>query len=286
MGWQPSFTWCSILSANDLILAELRWLIGDRKPVKIWRDPWIPRSTLFRPHTTPQPERINDFVSSLIDDNAGDWNRIYIEQIFHPMNSEVIFSIPLNGRSSPDTPIWHNSPNGLYSIKISYHLCESLSELVSTSNTPPNWNFIWKARVPYKVKLFRWKACNNALPTYHNLHRRINSISPIFLWCGIDLENTFDTLVTYSIARQTWAMSNISSEAWSYHSESIDKWLHHASVKLTEDEFQFSLWFCGLSRPIGAPLLCLLITLLPTKRLLLLGLTSNRIRTHSGKTSP
>nr|POE84202.1 putative ribonuclease h protein [Quercus suber] len=34
------------------------------------------------------------------------------------------------------------------------------------------WKGVWNLRVPNKIKHFAWHACNNALPTMVNLHRR------------------------------------------------------------------------------------------------------------------
>ena len=34
------------------------------------------------------------------------------------------------------------------------------------------WKGLWQLRVPNKIKLFVWTACNDALPTMGNLHRR------------------------------------------------------------------------------------------------------------------
>ncbi|KAK4426615.1 hypothetical protein Salat_1430200 [Sesamum alatum] len=34
------------------------------------------------------------------------------------------------------------------------------------------WNFLWKSKVPGKVKVFAWRLCKKALPTCSNLQRR------------------------------------------------------------------------------------------------------------------
>ncbi|KAL0437424.1 UNVERIFIED_CONTAM: hypothetical protein Sradi_0450300 [Sesamum radiatum] len=46
IGHAPSFTWYSMLGTRDLLVAGLRWKIGDDQTARILEHPW-----LSRPHT-------------------------------------------------------------------------------------------------------------------------------------------------------------------------------------------------------------------------------------------
>ncbi|XP_057808970.1 uncharacterized protein LOC131023447 [Salvia miltiorrhiza] len=48
IGHSLSFTWRSILTAQDLVRREVRWQIGDGTKVRIFHDPWLRRDEDFR----------------------------------------------------------------------------------------------------------------------------------------------------------------------------------------------------------------------------------------------
>ena len=41
------------------------------------------------------------------------------------------------------------------------------------------WKYIWLLKVPTKVKIFLWRACNDWIPTMVNLVRRKIAVSPM-----------------------------------------------------------------------------------------------------------
>ena len=52
--------------------------------------------------------------------------------------------------------------------------CDSIPNAGSSNleNQKKFWRCLWQLRVPNKIKHFVWRACNEALPTMANLHRR------------------------------------------------------------------------------------------------------------------
>ncbi|XP_075667600.1 uncharacterized protein LOC142637194 [Castanea sativa] len=75
------------------------------------------------------------------------------------------------------------------------------------------WRSLWQLRVPNKIKHFMWKACNDALPTKENLHRRHVMDSTTCDLCREHLEDTIHAL---------WLCKDISC-VWS----SLE-WFHQA----------------------------------------------------------
>ena len=78
-----------------------------------------------------------------------------------------------------DSLVWLFTKNGRYSVKFRYHVAKLLKMEESSSRktsmqraSTSLWSRVWKARVPNKVKLFSWRACQNILPTRDNLVRR------------------------------------------------------------------------------------------------------------------
>ena len=78
-----------------------------------------------------------------------------------------------------DSLVWLFTKNGRYSVKSGYHVVKLLKMAESSSGeasvhraSTSLWSRVWKVRVPNKVKLFSWRACQNILPTWDNLVRR------------------------------------------------------------------------------------------------------------------
>ncbi|KAL0366793.1 UNVERIFIED_CONTAM: hypothetical protein Sradi_3569400 [Sesamum radiatum] len=122
-----------LLSPRDVIVAGPRWHIGSGQKVFIWTD----------------------------------------REVFRLEDVEAILRIT-SVAGEQDQLRWHYEKSGKYSVKSAYLLL-SKAPFVSTGSmslTSDNWNFIWPATVPPKVRLFAWRACRNSLPTSANLARR------------------------------------------------------------------------------------------------------------------
>ena len=72
--------------------------------------------------------------------------------------------------------VWTLTKNGGYIVKSGYNVAKQMRKeenhsgecSVQRANNPV-WLRIWKAKVPNKVKIFSWRACQNILPTQDNL---------------------------------------------------------------------------------------------------------------------
>ena len=64
-----------------------------------------------------------------------------------------------------DTPEWKWNKNGLFSTK-------SVYEFLTKEESSNEYKHIWKAKMPYKIKIFMWLVERNAILTKDNLIRR------------------------------------------------------------------------------------------------------------------
>ena len=64
-----------------------------------------------------------------------------------------------------DTPGWKWNKNGLFSTK-------SVYEFLTKEESSNEYKHIWKAKMPYKIKIFMWLVERNAILTKDNLIRR------------------------------------------------------------------------------------------------------------------
>jgi hypothetical protein len=80
----------------DLLEKGVRWRVGDGFSIKTWGDPWLPKTTDFRPvpraKTSPQP----GYLFQLIDNNSGQWKVDFIYALFCEEDGRLICSIPLS----------------------------------------------------------------------------------------------------------------------------------------------------------------------------------------------
>ncbi|KAK3228412.1 hypothetical protein Dsin_000293 [Dipteronia sinensis] len=88
---------------------------------------------------------------------------------------DAILSILISTSQAYDVLLWHYDKSGMYTIKSRYWLGSSVREAACSSGRGESvgwWKFLWEAPIPLKVKFFVWKACQDWLPTMHNLSCR------------------------------------------------------------------------------------------------------------------
>ena len=97
---------------------------------------------------------------------------------FHREDAEAICRIPLSHRQVPDSLYWLHTKDGVYSCKSGYQVARRLlredgwTKCSSGPNGMQVWSKLWHLRVPNKIKVFGWRACQEILPTRVNLAKR------------------------------------------------------------------------------------------------------------------
>ena len=100
-----------------------------------------------------------------------------VKEPFLPYEVDIILGISLSFQRPPDRIAWAHTPSGMFSTSNAYKLIvlgASTSTSTAGSSNLDNqrkfWKGLWQLRVPNKIKLFVWRAYNDALPTMENLH--------------------------------------------------------------------------------------------------------------------
>lgn len=137
-----------------------------------------------------------------------------IDDIFHPLEAKLIKAIPISRYGLPDQLIWRHAKDGIYSVKIGYHVITRLAMVVGSSyqNMPMrsiNWKRIWSLRMPENIKAFIWRAVKGILPTVDNLVKKRVLQDPNCKVCG-ESEEDFNYC---NIARQAWMLSPLGIRA-------------------------------------------------------------------------
>ncbi|CAL1369761.1 unnamed protein product [Linum trigynum] len=170
---RPSWGWQSILFGRQLLEAGLRWQIGNGLSASLVHSKWIPGLQLDSPCYNPRilPSGGDPLVAEVICQGEGRWDENKLSQWFDPSVCWAIKAIPLPRRNVDDKLIWHNTADGVFSVKTAYHLAVELDrrrggwrESVSWMDRK-SWIRLWEAKIPPKLKVFVWQILNRALPT-------------------------------------------------------------------------------------------------------------------------
>lgn len=127
--------------------------------------------------------------------------------------------VPLFATVQHDSITWFPSKDGLYSVKIAYHIF--LQKLVDSHQhyVEGDWGMIWKLEIPLCVRNFIWRACRDCLPVLWCLQMKEVQCSATCVIWDIDLENCWHLLITCSLSRECWKNSGF----WSCFEPWLDK---------------------------------------------------------------
>ena len=103
--------------------------------------------------------------------------------------NDLLNSFAVN--SENDKPRWKRGNNGIFSVKSVYdHLC--------SNETGANYNLIWKAKIPLKIKVWLWLIEHNAILTKDNLAKRnwTGDMQCCFCNCTESIDHLFFECIT------------------------------------------------------------------------------------------
>jgi hypothetical protein len=117
-----SFIWRSMFGAKELLKEGLIWRVGDGRSIKVWGDRWLPTPVTHAVQTPINNLADTSMVEMLIDKEQGGWNSTLVQNIFSPVEAEVILNLPLSPLYSPDRLTWKDTNDGVFSVRNAYHL--------------------------------------------------------------------------------------------------------------------------------------------------------------------
>lgn len=216
-----SYSWRSILKGVELLKEGLIWRVGDVNSLKIWKDPWIPRSSTRKP-ITPRAGSILTKVSELIDPVLGEWDEALIDDNFWNVDAEEIKKIPLHD-GVDDWAAWRYDPKGVFSVKSAYKVAVRKRDMGSGRDASSSsgsvygthtfdWLKIWRCKVAHKVQMFVWWFTHNSLAVRCNLARKGVEIDKICPVCKRFDEDNGHLFFKCKNARACWLALNLERE--------------------------------------------------------------------------
>ncbi|XP_042974784.1 uncharacterized protein LOC122306423 [Carya illinoinensis] len=172
-GANSSYVWKGILEALDCLRKGCRWRVGNGQTIRIFKDPWLPEGVSVSALIEVDE---NLKVNSLIDANTGWWNVHMMRALFNPNLIQQILKLHISVNSE-DSLYWSHEKNGSFSVKSAYRFIQQHHHLLygqssSGSSEAVFWKSLWHLKLPKKMKIFAWRACQEKLPTYLNLKKR------------------------------------------------------------------------------------------------------------------
>ena len=128
-----SYVWKSLLAAQPILRKGCYWRVGNGASIHVLKDCWLPnqpaRKILFQPEEDIWEWRVSD----LIDWQTYQWDREWIQALFHQFDAKAILQVPLSRRVVQDSLVWLFTKNGRYSVTSGYHVVKLLKMAESSS---------------------------------------------------------------------------------------------------------------------------------------------------------
>ncbi|KAI5340961.1 hypothetical protein L3X38_020235 [Prunus dulcis] len=116
LGRKVSWGWRGILQGRRILLAGLRWRVGNGERIRVTEDPWLPKPYTFK--TSSRHPELPMIVAELIDSESKAWRCDLISQLFEPHEVRLITSMPISRWGCPDRLVWHFHKQGAYTVPV------------------------------------------------------------------------------------------------------------------------------------------------------------------------
>ncbi|GLT60499.1 hypothetical protein SLA2020_332630 [Shorea laevis] len=166
-----SATWKSILRCRAVLQLGLRWSVGSRQRIKLWKDVWVgDRPLLEDASTEVMPAQFTTPVSHVITQETT-WNISLLRQLLpeHIVEKVLATLLPAFG-DREDKVFWNGTSTGTFSVKSAFYLLQQ--QKFSITQQGDNWRWIWKLQCLERIKIFVWLLCRGSLITIHNAFSR------------------------------------------------------------------------------------------------------------------
>lgn len=221
--------------SQALLANGMRWKVADGSSINVWHDPWL--RDLDNPMVeTPMITSMEDFLVKDLITNFGTWDVDLINSILTERDVKQMLSIPLCRKAEKDKQIWSHAKNGIYSVKVWYHMMMNNVFDTYDYSVQGDWKKLWGLHIPPKVKCFLWRATRDVFPTQSKLHSKGISVPINCPRCANDIENSLHIFINCSHAQGCWTETGLNNVVNNFASKSHDfaSWffqvLAHADV--------------------------------------------------------
>lgn len=194
---RASHVWKSICRYRDILRQGVKWNVGNGAHISLWHDWWCGLQPLAHNYSVPQVNNL-DKVSSLLDEE-GKWNTESIANIVTPQDLQEITKIHRpRFVTYTDAPTWIGTAVGTFSTASAYRI---ISNQEADGRT---WKWLWKAKIPQKLKCFLWLILHDRLLTNQLRFKRNMTTTAVCPRCGLYSEDSSHLLRECPCAKAIW----------------------------------------------------------------------------------
>lgn len=193
--------WKAIMKVKEVYMAGRQISLSNGRLVRVWKDMWLDKCVLMEKFPLlfsicQDPDiSFSEFANKNFTLDFR--RRIPPElQVQWDMIVERARGVVLH--EAPDVVRWKLNPNGIFSTKSVYKFLEA-------DTVGPNYKWIWKPKLPLKIKIFLWQMVRDANLTRDNLKKRKWLGNQLCSFCD-QPENRNHLFFTCSTARSVWGI--------------------------------------------------------------------------------
>lgn len=121
---------------------------------------------------------------------------------------------------------WEASNTGKYTVNEAFNKLNSQDK--GERSASRSWRWVWRLRVPEKVRVFVWIMLQGGLQTNANRSRCGMAVSPACSWCSSLVEDTMNCLRDCPHSREIW--SRLGAISWrNFRQDDLWTWVHGLS---------------------------------------------------------
>ena len=129
LGHNPSYVWCSLLAAREIIRERAFWKVGDGRKIEVSTHKWLSHKPVFLGEARPKM-----LVCELMDTETRQWDREKIFDIFAQRTRMEILSIPLQNNTARDSLIWKENGSKNFMVRSAYQVALRLKDKAETEH--------------------------------------------------------------------------------------------------------------------------------------------------------
>lgn len=194
---KASHIWKSICRSRSILRQGVKWNVGNGENISLWHDWWCGLQP-FAHHYSSTQVNDRDKVSSPLD-KEDNWNTDLIANIVTQQDLQEITQIHRpRFVTYTDAPSWIGTSEGTFSTASAYRII---------SNQEPDgraWKWLWKVKIPQKLKCFLWLILHDRLLTNQLRFRRNMTTTVECPRCGLYYEDSSHLLRECPCAKAIW----------------------------------------------------------------------------------
>ena len=195
--------WKGLMGVRDEFFQRGKFHLGDGMTVRFWEDIWLGDTSLQVQYpslyniTNRKNVSVHDVLSNAPPLNMS-FRRALLGDTWAAWSNLCLRLMEVSLSNEPDRFVWNLTASGIFSVK-------SMYEDLMNGHARDLHTYLWKLKVPLKIKVFMWFLKNKVLLTKDNLAKRNWQGCTKCSFCGS--EETVDHLfITCPFSKIIWTV--------------------------------------------------------------------------------